>query len=126
MKKTVKSNLALSVAILVMGISGLMLMVWLSPAPDEAPSGQLNTRATPEQAPSMADHSLGSKPMAADPFAEKLGAPPDAVDASKGSETARALRESSIPIGVDPFKEKLLEQSKQATSSPFGQPLTKP
>jgi hypothetical protein len=126
MEKTVKSNLTLSVAMLVIGIAGLMVMVWLSPSPSEEPSGGTpGVLAAPEQAPSSTVPAQGSRTNAVDPFFEKLGATV-ALDAAKGPETLPASRENTIPLGVDPFKEKLLQQSKQSIASPFGQPVTKP
>jgi hypothetical protein len=125
MKKTVKSNLALSFAILIIGITALMVMAWLSPAPSDRPAGNQGISAAQQLAPPTADHGQGSKPMATDPFAEKLGATAG-IDASKSSGIPLVTRENTIPLGVDPFKAKLEEQSRQAISSPFGQPLTKP
>jgi hypothetical protein len=125
MKKTVPSNLALSVAILIVGVSALIVTVWLSPAPNDGASSIRGISATPLQIPPATDHGQGSKPMGADPFAEKLGAP-DGVNPSKAAGMPLVTRESTIPLGVDPFKQKLLEQSKQAISSPFAPPETKP
>ena len=124
MEKKVKSNLALSLAILAVGLTGLMVMVWLSPSPSAGTAGMPDTSAVQPQAPASMAHPMGSAAMGAagmgsDPFAQKLGKPdsPQATGASP---------ENAIPAGVDPFKEKLLQQSRQATSSPFGAPVTKP
>ena len=129
MEKKVKSNLALSLAILAVGLTGLMVMVWLSPSPSSGTAGMPDTSAVQPQAPASMAHPMGSAAMGSaamgaagmgsDPFAQKLGKPdsPQATGASP---------ENAIPVGVDPFKEKLLQQSRQATSSPFGAPVTKP
>jgi len=124
MEKKVKSNLALSLAILAVGLTGLMVMVWLSPSPSGGTAGMPDTSAVQPQAPASMAHPMGSAAMGAagmgsDPFAQKLGKP-------DSPQAAGASPESAIPAGVDPFKEKLLQQSRQATSSPFGAPVTKP
>jgi hypothetical protein len=129
MEKKVKSNLALSLAILAAGLTGLMVMVWLSPLPSAGTAGVQDISSIHPQAPVLMEHPMGSTGMGSaamsaagmdsDPFAQKLGKP-------DSPQTTGASQENAIPAGVDPFKEKLLQQSRQATLSPFGEPMAKP
>lgn len=129
MEKKDKSNLALSLAILAVGLTGLMVMVWLSPSPSAETAGVQDISTIHPQAPAlmadpMGSTAMGSESMSAagigsDPFTRKLVKP-------DSPQTTGASQENAIPAGVDPFKEKLLQQSRQATLSPFGVPLAKP
>lgn len=125
MQKIFKSNTALSLGILALGVAGLMVMVWLSPAPaPEAGSSAVPVfPAASEPLPVMAPAAVAAP--GSDPFAERLRNPQTA-SALPASAAAAASAGSTIPAGVDPFKEKLIQQSRQATSSPFGAVPAKP
>lgn len=126
MHKIFKSNTALSLGILALGVAGLTMMVWLSPAPPTADAGSSAISAFPSasQPQPAAAPSAGGAP-GSDPFAERLrnaqAAPVLPASAAPATTTG-----SAIPAGVDPFKEKLVQQSRQAAASPFGAAPAKP
>ncbi len=110
-----KSNAALAVGILVLGAAGLALMVWLSPQAPSAPPPAPPSHEAPAAAPNAADLPV---PAASDPFRTQLVRP----QATGTVPVAAQGASTTIKPGIDPFKEKLIQQSREATASPFGQP----
>lgn len=124
MQKFFKSNTALSLGILALGVTGLMAMVWLSPAPGPGP-GAVAVPVFPAASQTPPTEAPAAVAPGSDPFAQRLRAP-QAASASAESVAPAANAAGAIPAGVDPFKEKLMQQSRTATSSPFGPVPAKP
>jgi hypothetical protein len=116
MPKIFKSNAALSLGILMLGTGGLAVMIWLSPSRPQQGIQQL----TPHTAP-LASREIPPDLSASrtDPFAERLNTPLAAQTATTSDATNPAAGQQ-VPVGVDPFKEKLIQQSKLSATSPFG------
>jgi hypothetical protein len=115
------SNMTLSLVILALGLLGLSLAVWLSPAPPK--SQTLSGAATSVQGHVNMDSSSAKSTAAADPFARRLSG---AQDRPELSGTPDAVQAQGIPVGVDPFKEKLDQQARQEIASPFTATTIKP
>jgi hypothetical protein len=125
----IKSSAGASIAVLALGVTGLAIMVWLSPSDDKLgiptdvhkiSGASTNSSVVPMGA------NAASAPMQSgtDPFKAQLE-----KQAANPKNMVTEKPQSAMPLGVDIFKEKLAQQAKQAkeaSASPFGNTPSKP
>jgi len=125
----IKSNAGASLAVLALGVTGLAIMVWLSPSDDKLATPtdlhKISGTSTDSAAAPIGTNAVSAPTqLGSDPFKAQLE-----KQATNPKNIVTAKPQSVMPLGVDIFKEKLAQQAKQAkeaSASPFGNTPAKP